>query len=212
MDNFYEGPLDNRAKARADTLRDAVPGWWGRNRKWKDGCPITVSCRETAGLAHGLLQKICKEKTHLWEVCRRKNGGGIYLPPLLPPPVSHCGISWKSRSGRTIGQGWGTDRERQRRRWSRESEKVHKVCVQYASHLALLRSSCALPWCQLSYYDVGTSILLREWRHLYPFLGGANPINDRVPFLVANWGCPENWSKKAMKQVHLLLLCLVPML
>lgn len=70
MYNFYEGTLGNRAQGkdkRADTLcescgpmvvrqKQKVEGWMSHHSELQ---------RETADLVHGLLQKICKEKTHL---------------------------------------------------------------------------------------------------------------------------------------------------
>lgn len=37
-------------------------------------------------------------------------------------------ISTKSKKGEVTWYEWGPDRKRERKRWSRESEKAHKVC------------------------------------------------------------------------------------
>lgn len=70
MENFYEGTLENRDQGkdkRADSVcersgprvvrqKQEVEGWMSHHSELQ---------RDTAGLAHRLFQKICKEKTHL---------------------------------------------------------------------------------------------------------------------------------------------------
>ena len=160
------------------------------------GCRFTGSGRDTAGLAHILLQKTHEEKTHHSAVRRGASGGRMYLPHSLPSPVSHCHFtrvqkwrdSWARRRHRLRDRGGG--RGNLGRCTKFVSSTLHTL--RYSGpRMPSLVSALPLQW--------GDHHPPREQRHVDPFPGRGRGKSSQRQVTPSWWPAGVAWKTEARR-------------